>query len=137
MMHAVLLRDILASEGLDDQWAFANAFHDATAETIEPLYRDAVASDRHRLAEIEAGIVGREYRPDDPSFEVSHALGVAAGEDVDCLRAFMAVVSDLERAPSVLSRPGLLEKVLELGHDWRDRPSPGPSRAQLESIVAG
>ena len=42
--------------GLDDPATFADAFHAATAEKVEPWYRAKLASDRHRLGEIEAGI---------------------------------------------------------------------------------
>jgi 2-polyprenyl-6-methoxyphenol hydroxylase-like FAD-dependent oxidoreductase len=39
MLHALVLRDQLRAAGLDDPAAFAEAFHAATAETVEPWYR--------------------------------------------------------------------------------------------------
>ncbi len=56
MLHAVTLRDQLRAAGLDDPAAFAEAFHTATAETVEPWYRATLTGDRHGLGEIEAGI---------------------------------------------------------------------------------
>ncbi len=62
-LQATLLRDTIAGTGLGDPWEFARSFHHATAETVEPWYRETVAGDRHRLAEIDALIGGGEYRP--------------------------------------------------------------------------
>jgi hypothetical protein len=135
MMHALVLRDVLNHEELDDHWAFANAFWEATAAKIEPWYRDALTTDRDRMDEMEAGINGREYRPS-PASEVSRALLAATGPDPQCLRAYMSVMSVLWREADVLDRPGLLDKVLEFGSNWRDRPLPGPGRDELLSIVA-
>ena len=56
MLHALTLRDQLRAVGLDDPAEFAEAFHAATAETVEPWYRTTLAGDRHRIGEIEAGI---------------------------------------------------------------------------------
>jgi hypothetical protein len=137
MMHAVLLRDTLMTAGLDDPWAFANAFYAATAERVEPWYRATLHMDRHRLAEIDAGIEDRSYRPDDPAFEAAQALRASSGRDPDCFRAFLAVAMALEPAGEVLSRPGLMDKVMAQGADWRDHPLAGPGRAELLSIVAG
>jgi hypothetical protein len=137
MMQAVLLRDTIAATGLDDPWEFACSFHYGTAVLVEPWYRDTVAADRHRLAEIDALIGGGEYRPPDPGWEISKALQSAAYQDPDCLRGFMSIVSLLSRPADVLARSGLLDKVLALGSGWRQEPVPAPSRAKLLSIVAG
>ena len=137
MLQAVLLRDTIAAAGLDDPWEFACSFHHATAEIIEPWYRDTLAADRHRLAEIDALIGGGEYRPRDPGWEIGQALANAAFKDPDCLRGFASVAMVLSRAADVVVRPGLLDKVIALGSGWRDEPLPAPSRAGLLSIVAG
>jgi hypothetical protein len=137
MLQAVLLRDTIAAAGLEDPWGFACSFHHATAETVEPWYRDTLAGDRHRLAEIDALIAGGEYRPGDPGWEIGQALAAAAVKDPDCLRGFASVVMALSRAVDVMARPGLRDKVSTLGAGWRDEPIPAPSRAELLSIVAG
>jgi flavin-dependent dehydrogenase len=136
MLQAVLLRDTIAATGLDDPRQFACSFHHATAETVEPWYRDTLAADRHRLAEIDALIGGGEYRPDDPGWEIGQALANAAFKDPDCLRGFVSVAMVLSRAAEVTARPGLLDKVIALGAGWRDEPIPAPGRAELLSIVA-
>jgi 2-polyprenyl-6-methoxyphenol hydroxylase-like FAD-dependent oxidoreductase len=66
MLHALTLRDQLRAVGLDDPAEFAEAFHAATAETVEPWYRTTLAGDRHRIGEIEAGILGTVYDSPDP-----------------------------------------------------------------------
>jgi hypothetical protein len=136
MLQAVLLRDTIAGTRLDDPWEFACSFHHATAEMVEPWYRDTLAADRHRLAEIDALIGGGEYRPRDPGWEIGQAFGAAAFKDPDCLRGFVGVSMVLSRATEVAARPGLLDKVIALGSGWRDEPVPAPSRAELLSIVA-
>jgi hypothetical protein len=54
MLHALTLRDQLRAVSPDDPAAFTEAFHAATARTVEPWYRATLASDRHRLGEVEA-----------------------------------------------------------------------------------
>jgi 2-polyprenyl-6-methoxyphenol hydroxylase-like FAD-dependent oxidoreductase len=137
MLQAAVLRDTITATGLDDPWQFACSFHHATAEMIEPWYRDTLAADRHRLAEIDALIGGGEYRPRDPAWEIGQALANAAFKDPDCLRGFVSVAMVLGRAADVTARPGLLDKVIALGAGWRDEPIPAPSRAELLSIVGG
>ena len=137
MLQATVLRDTIAATGLEDPWEFACSFHDATAEIVEPWYRDTLTADRHRLAEIDALIDGHDYRPADPGWEVSQALAAAAFKDPDCFRGFVSVAMVLSREADVLSRPGMLEKVTTLGAGWRDEPIPAPSRGDLLSTVAG
>ena len=66
LIHAQALRDLVRERGLDDPVAFANAWHDITVERVEPLYRDTLAFDRHRLGEIDAQIAGVPYETEDP-----------------------------------------------------------------------
>ena len=137
MLQATVLRDTIAATGLEDPWEFACVFHAATAETAEPWFRDTLAADRHRLAEIDALLAGGEYRPPDPAWEVSQALASSSLKDPDCLRGFVSVAMVLKREADVLSLPGMLEKVTALGGGWRDEPIPAPSRGDLLATVAG
>lgn len=137
MLQATVLRDTIAAAGLEDPWEFARAFHRATAEVAEPWYRDTLAADRHRLAEIDALIAGGEYRPADPGWEASHALASAAFKDGDCLRGFVSVAMVLAREADVLSRAGMADKVAALGGGWRDEPIPAPGRDELLAAAAG
>jgi 2-polyprenyl-6-methoxyphenol hydroxylase-like FAD-dependent oxidoreductase len=137
MLHAETLRDQLREVGLDDPAAFAEAFHTATARTVEPWYRATLATDRYRLAEIESGVRGGTYEPQDSQYQLGKALGAAAGQDPDCLRAYLDIWLVLRTPGEVFARPGLRDKILQLGSGWRDVEPLGPSREQLLALASG
>jgi flavin-dependent dehydrogenase len=136
MLHARTLRDQLRAFSLDDPAAFAAAFHKATAECVEPWYRATLASDRHRLGEMEAAIRGETYDSPDPWYQLEKAQDAAFGQDPDCARAVLDIRFVLRRPDEVFARPGLREKTLRLGSGWRDGPSLGPDREQLLALVS-
>jgi hypothetical protein len=135
LLHARVLRDQLRAAGLGDPVAFAEAFWQATADGIEPWYRATLAEDRHRLAEIEADLAGQPYDPPDPEYQQEKALQAAFGQDPDCARAFLGIRFVLARPQEVFARPGLRDKALRLGSDWRDQPPLGPDRKELMALV--
>ena len=137
MLHAVTLRDQLREVGLDDPAASAEAFHTATARTVEPWYRATLATDRYRLAEIESGVRGGTYDPQDSQYQLGKALGAAAGQDPDCLRAYLDIWLVLRTPGEVFARPGLRDKIVQLGSGWRDVEPLGPSREQLLALASG
>jgi 2-polyprenyl-6-methoxyphenol hydroxylase-like FAD-dependent oxidoreductase len=136
MRHALVLRDQLRAAGLDDPAAFAGAFHAATAETVEPWYRATLATDRHRIGEVDAGIRGAVYDPPDPRYQLEKALDASFGRDPDCARAALEIGFVLRTPDEVFAKPGLRDKTLELGAGWRDAPPFGPSRAELLALVS-
>ena len=135
LLHALTLRDQLRAVGLEDPAVFAEAFHTATAETVEPWYRATLAADRHRLGEIEAGIRGVAYDSQDPQYELEKALEAAIGQDADCLRAFLEIRLVLRTPEEVFARPSLRDQVLRLGSGWRDQPPFGPTREQFLALA--
>jgi hypothetical protein len=135
-MHALALRDVLRSAAPDQPAGLVRAFDEATTAIVEPWYRNTVAFDRHRLGDIEARIKGETYAPDDPAYELGQALSFAANLDPDCLRAFLSVVGVLATPEEAIARPGVFDKVVELGAGWRDAPTFGPTRQELLSIVS-
>lgn len=136
MLHALTLRGQLRAVGLDDPAAFAEAFHSATAETVEPWYRATLATDRHRLAEIESGILGEIYDPQDPQYQLEKALEAAVSQDPDCLRALLDIALVLRTPEEVFARPGLRDKTLQLGSGWREAQPLGPTREQLLALAS-
>lgn len=134
LLHVQALRDLVREQGVDDPTGFATAWHDRTAERVEPLYRDTVDFDRHRLAEIEAQVAGRPYETDDPTWAIGQAMGAAAGSDPDVLRGVLDVGGLLARGEEVLARPGLFDKVLAAA-ETPSSPAPGPTREELVGIV--
>jgi hypothetical protein len=136
-VHAVALRDLLRKSSDADPVELALAWHEATLASANPWYESTLSFDRHRLAEIEALVDGREYEFDDPEWEMTQAMAHAAGQDGDVLRAFLKVVGVLELPQDVMSDPALVEKVITLGADWRNAEILAPTREQLLATVAG
>jgi flavin-dependent dehydrogenase len=135
MLHAQALRDTLRETGPDRPAELSEAFGSATAATVEPWYQGTLSFDRHRLAEMEAIAEGTTYDPGDPEYEMSSALAQASLRDPDVFRAFFDIVGVLELPETVLARPGILEKVIELGADWRDEAPIGPNRDELVAMA--
>jgi 2-polyprenyl-6-methoxyphenol hydroxylase-like FAD-dependent oxidoreductase len=136
MLHALALRDQLRAVGLDDPAAFADAFHAATAEIVEPWYRATLTSDRHRLGEIEAGLSGAIYDSPDPAYQLEKALDTATGHDPDCVRATLDIRLVLRTPGQVFAQPGLRDKALALGSGWRDELAFGPTREKILAVVS-
>ena len=52
------------------------------------------------------------------------------------LRAFLDIAGVVALPEEVFGRPGVFERVIELGSGWRDEQLPGPSRDELLALVA-
>jgi hypothetical protein len=63
-------------------------------------------------------------------------MEVASGQDGDVLRGFARIAGVISRAEEVFADPALVEKVVNLGADWRNAPSLAPTRAALLELVA-
>jgi 2-polyprenyl-6-methoxyphenol hydroxylase-like FAD-dependent oxidoreductase len=137
MMHAVALRDLLRVASIDVPVELAQRWHEVTEATVEPYYRATLDFDRHRLAEIDAGIDGKTYDPGDPGWEIGQALQSASAKDPELFRSMLKLVGVLANPDEVLAEPGVFEKVVELGGNWRDEPTFAPTRDELLAIVAG
>jgi hypothetical protein len=135
LCHAVELRNLLRTAPSDPA-ELAVAWHDATMEVVEPMYRATLSYDRHRLGEIEAQMQGVKYEVD-PEWELTRALQAAAFADPDCFRAFLDAAGLLALPDDIFSDTELLTKVIEFGKDWREREVLGPSREELLALVEG
>ena len=137
LLHGLVLRDTLQETGGNDPFAFASAFHAATTDVVEPWFFWTRFEDRHRLAEIDSLIEGKRYEPDDPRWELEKALALALMKDPDLLRAFFRAAFVLDPLDEALAAPGMSERAMELGADWRDEPVPAPPRGELVAIANG
>ncbi len=137
MMHAVALRDLLRVASIDFPVELAQRWHEVTDATVEPYYRATLDFDRHRLAEIDAGIEGKTYDPGDPAWEIGQALQSASSKDPELFRSMLKIVGVIANPDEILAEPGVFEKVMELGANWRDDPSLAPTREELLAVVAG
>jgi 2-polyprenyl-6-methoxyphenol hydroxylase-like FAD-dependent oxidoreductase len=135
MLHGVTLRDTLREAGGEDPYTLAAAFHAATAEVVEPWFTWTRFGDRHRLAEIDTLTAGDRYEPADRRWELEQALADAAGKDPDLLRVLARAALVVDPLAQALAAPGVAERVLELGADWRQVPVPAPPRAELVAIA--
>jgi hypothetical protein len=41
----------------------------------------------------------------------------------------------LELPETVVAEPGIVDRIIELGKDWRDEPLPGPNRDELVALL--
>jgi hypothetical protein len=133
-LHAGVLRDVVAKEGLADADAVVGRFHDETERVVGPYVDATLAFDHHRLAAIEADIAGVAYRPDDPGWTMATALTTGARHDPELARAHAVVGALLATPAEVFADPALRERVLP----WVGRPwlSSGPDRAELLEVLA-
>lgn len=135
MLHGVVLRDALRVAGGDDPYVLAHAFHAATAREVEPWFMWTRFQDRHRLAEIESLIGGEAYEPDDERWELQQRLDGAVMRDPDLLRVAIRANLVLDPLDQALAAPGVTERVMELGADWREAPVSAPGRDELVAIA--
>ena len=137
MLQGVVLRDALRAAGDDGPYALASAFHTTTAEVVEPWFMWTRFEDRHRLAQIDALMVGEQYEPGDGRWELEQALAAAVMKDPDLLRVFLRAAFVLDPLEQALAAPGVTERALDLGADWREIPVPAPPRDELVAIANG
>jgi 2-polyprenyl-6-methoxyphenol hydroxylase-like FAD-dependent oxidoreductase len=135
ILHARLLRDLLRETDPEDHDKLARRFHEVTAGVAEPLFRSTLWYDRHRLAEIEADIVGEPYRPADPAWIAAKALAAASLSDPDLLREQSSIGAFIATGQEVFARPGVLDRAMALGAGSPQYPLPGPTRAELLTTI--
>lgn len=135
MAHAMLLRERLRDVGLEDPLAFTMAFHRSTAEEVQPWFDWTRRGDRHRLAQIDAGIKGQEYRSNDAAWDAEEALRAVASKDPDLLRLYIRAAGVLDPLDRALSTPAVLERITDLAGDWQAEPVPAPGREELVAIA--
>jgi 2-polyprenyl-6-methoxyphenol hydroxylase-like FAD-dependent oxidoreductase len=135
MLHATVLRDTLRVAG-DDPAGLAEAFGVATAQKVEPWYRATQAFDRGRLHEMAILSEGGTMADVPAEYETTKSLQAASMKDPDCFRAFLDVAMVLNTPDEVMSRPGMAEKVAELGGGWREDPALALNRAELLDLVS-
>src|SRR4051812_10174548 len=137
IMHALALRDLLRNGPLDDPVKLALSWDDVTDAVVVPWYKATLHFDRHRLAEIDAVVRGEPYEPGDPVWDVIKCLECAAGRDPEMLRAYISIVGLVRSGEELFAEPGLLDRAMSVGGDWRTVEAPGPNREQLLATVSG
>jgi 2-polyprenyl-6-methoxyphenol hydroxylase-like FAD-dependent oxidoreductase len=136
LTHARLLRDLLRENDTADHDKISRRFDELTTTVVEPIYRATVWYDRHRLAEVDSDVAGAPYRPDDQRWTMNKALFAASLADPGLARDLASIGGLLATPDQVFSRPGVVQRVLELGAAAPQYPLPGPSRADLLAATA-
>jgi flavin-dependent dehydrogenase len=132
LVQAALLRDALR-DGSADPVELALRYDAATESQLTPFFRGQEEADRDRLAEMDAY---REGRPVPAQDERLSRLWTAAGRSADAFRGLMEDVGCLAHRDDVMARPEVAAAMAEHGSASR-RPFPGPTRTQLEELLAG
>jgi 2-polyprenyl-6-methoxyphenol hydroxylase-like FAD-dependent oxidoreductase len=136
--HAIALRDVCRSL-FDDPHQLAMAFDSVTEEKFAPWYHQQVERDQSRVAAMQAAIEGREPPKIDetnPIARLQQAFVTAAAHDPDIARAFAEVLSVLAHPRDVMTRPGMIDKVMAVAEGREPPETPGPTRAELLEILA-
>jgi hypothetical protein len=133
-IHAVALRD-LVRDAATDAVELARSWHDITTATLSPWFDEAAVGDDGRLARVQAELEGRTFVPS-PDYQLGESLRASMNKDHELLRCYTDVWSMLDLQRDVLARPGVRERVIELGSDWMNEPLPGLTREELLAIVA-
>lgn len=110
-------------------------FDEVTEGTVAPLCQATLATDRHRLAEIESEIRGEPYQTSDPVWRIGTAMYALAHRDPEVLRGYLSIATLVATPEQVLADAALAGKVLTAGAEPPRYPSPGPSRAELLAAV--
>lgn len=130
LLHAQRLRDVVR-EGLEDADAVVRRFDAVTERDVTPFYRNQIAADRARLAEMDALRAGAQPPPGDPTMR---AVGAAMMHDPDVFRGVIETVTCLSLPQEVFARPGFMDKV-SVYSGQSPMATPGPSRAELLDLV--
>jgi hypothetical protein len=120
-----------------DPFALATA-HDQMAQTrATPWYRDTVALDRERMAQITTCIEGRPAAPSaEPAAVVFRLMRVAMMYDADIVRALNEIMGLLAPIDAVLARLGMADRIREIARGREAMAPRGPSRAEVLAGLA-
>ncbi|MBZ9867532.1 FAD-dependent oxidoreductase [Mesorhizobium sp. CA15] len=133
LLHAQVLRNI-ARRHIGDPAEFSREYDVETERQVGPFYRNQIAADRARIAEMNALAEGLPVPPPNP---VMARLFAAASEDADVFRGVIEIAMCVSLPQDVVARPHVAAKLAEL--DGRPLP-PNPNiidRDRMASLLAG
>ena len=131
-IHAQLLRRWVR-EHLDAPLDFAIAWDDHTRQGVASYFRNQVAADRERIAEMTAAQAGA---PAPAADSLIGKLTVAASYDAELFRALIETVLCLALPQEIVHRPGLRDKIESLS-GLEPIGMPGPDRTELLRLLDG
>src|SRR5262249_35064308 len=135
--HAARLRDTVRAHLAGSPLEFATAWDQVTEEEFTPWYLATIATDRARLAEMEASRRGVEPAPPgDQAAAIRARLPLAAARGATVFRALAEVGAGISLPTAALSKPGVLEAIERCTQPDEKPPLAGPDRAALLALVA-
>jgi 2-polyprenyl-6-methoxyphenol hydroxylase-like FAD-dependent oxidoreductase len=132
LLQATCLRDTLRDADARDPVDTIRRWNDRTGSVVTPYVRDTLDFDRHRLAEIDAQIVGEPYETNDPGWKLGQRLRAGAASDPELLRAATTVMGLLARGIDVLRDDATLAKLPAVDSAGA---LPGPNRKELVELL--
>lgn len=132
LLHAQVLRKVVRN-ALGDPAALAAEYDAETERQVTPFYRNQLAADRTRIAEMDALANGEPMPTPNPGLARFLA---AAAEDADVYRAAVEIGTGVSLVQDVMARPGVAAKLREF--EGRElRPEPGMDRERLMALLDG
>jgi 2-polyprenyl-6-methoxyphenol hydroxylase-like FAD-dependent oxidoreductase len=110
LLHAQVLRNV-ARRHIDDPAAFSLEYDAETERQVAPFYRNQIAADRARSAEMSALEAGMPVPIPNP---VMAKLLFASSQDADVLRGVIEIAMCLALPQDVIARPAVAAKLAEL-----------------------
>ncbi|GLR88840.1 hypothetical protein GCM10007857_55530 [Bradyrhizobium iriomotense] len=110
LLHAQVLRNV-ARRHIDDPEAFSREYDAETESQVGPFYRNQIAADRARIAEMNALEEGMPVPAPNP---VMAKLLVASSQDADVLRGMIEIAMCVALPQDVIARPRVAAKLAEL-----------------------
>lgn len=110
LLHAQVLRNV-ARRHIDDPEAFAREYDAETERQVGPFYRNQIAADRARIAEMTALEEGTPLPAPNP---VMARLLLASSQDADVLRGVIDIAMCVALPQEVFARPPVAAKLAEL-----------------------
>ncbi|MBV9944578.1 MAG: FAD-dependent monooxygenase [Solirubrobacterales bacterium] len=135
LMHVQRLRDVIGAH-LENPRELAEAWDEATEAELTPWYRENVAEDRARIAEMEA--LRHGLGPEPPrtrSALLRRALLAAVPRDADAFRAFLASRCCLTPLRETLANPEFVEHIFRVASDSPAPRPAGPNRVQVLDLL--
>ena len=132
LLHAQLLRNV-ARAHIDDPAAFALAYDAETERQVTPFYRNQIAADRARIAEMTALAEGTT--PPSPNPATTRLIN-AACHDADVFRAMLETVLCVALPQEVMARPHVAAKMAEFERHALP-PERGIERDRLMCLLDG
>ena len=128
LVHAQILRKTVRQH-IGEPAALAAACDAETERQVTPFYRDQIAADRFRVAEMNALLDRMPALEPDP---VMSTFAVAALNDAEVFRAFLETIACIALPQEVMARPHVAAKMAE----FEGRAPPRDLGMDLDQLLA-